>query len=74
MNRIKALLFGSIEKIVIHCAATRVEDTIRNLIQPEFQSSVPVSIEPAMLGVEYLQVHYSAGLLRCAHADVMVLA
>ena len=74
MDRMKALLFGSVEKIVLHCAPARVEDTIRDHIRPEFSPSVPVSIEPAMLGMEFMQVHYSAGLLRCAHADVMVLA
>ena len=42
-------------------------------VRPDFSPAVPVSIEPTMLGVEYMQVHYSAGLLRAAHADVMVL-
>jgi hypothetical protein len=74
MNRMKAFLFGSVEKIVIHCAPARVEDTLKTHVQPEFSPSVPVSIQPTMLGVEFMQVHYSAGLLRCAHADVMVLA
>jgi hypothetical protein len=73
MNSMKALLFGSVEKIVLHCAETRVEATLRDHIRPEFSHSVPVSIQPAMLGMEYVQIHYSAGLLRSAHADVMVL-
>ena len=73
MNRMKALLFGSVEKVVIHCAPARVEETIRTHVRPDFSPAVPVSIEPTMLGVEYMQVHYSAGLLRAAHADVMVL-
>ena len=74
MNRMKAFLFGSVEKIVIHCTPARVEETIRTHVAPDFSASVPVSIQPTMLGMEYMQVHYSAGLLRCAHADVMVLA
>ena len=73
MNRMKALLFGSVEKIVIHCAPARIEETIQTHVRPGFSPSVPVTIEPTMLGVEYMQVHYSAGLLRAAHADVMVL-
>ena len=73
LNRMKALLFGSVEKIVIHCAPTRVEETLKTHVRPEFSPAVPVSIEPTMLGVEYMQVHYSAGLLRCAHSDVLVL-
>jgi hypothetical protein len=73
MTRMKALLFGSVEKIVLHCAPTRVEDVIKTHIQPEFSASVPVSIQPTLLGVEHIQVHYSAGLLRGAHADIMVL-
>ena len=63
----------AVEKIVIHCAATRDEELIRDRIRPDFSDSVPVSIEPSMLGMEYVQVHYSAGLLRPAHADVMVI-
>ncbi len=73
VNGLKAFLFGSIEKIVIHCAPGRIEETITRHIQPAFSASIPVSVEGAKLGVEYMQVHYSAGLLRCAHADVMVL-
>ncbi len=73
MNRMKGFLFGTVEKIVLHCAATRVEATMRDHIMPEFNSSIPVSVQPALLGMEYVQVHYSAGLFRSAHADVMVL-
>lgn len=74
VNRMKALLFGSVEKIVIHCAPARIEETIKTHVRPEFSPAIPVCVEPTMLGVEYMQVHYSAGLLRSAHADVMVLA
>ncbi len=74
MNRMKALLFGSVEKIVIHCAPARVEDTLKAHVAQQFSPSVPVSIQPTMLGVDHMQIHYSAGWLRCAHADVMVLA
>ena len=73
MNRLKALFFGSVEKIVVHCAATRAEETIKTRIRPEFGETAPVSIEPPMLGMEYVQINYSAGLLRVAHADVMVI-
>ena len=73
MNRMKAFLFGSVEKIVIHCAPAGVEEALKTHVAREFSSSVPVTVLPAMLGVEYLLVHYSAGLLRCAHADVVVL-
>ena len=74
MNSVKSFLFGAVEKIVIHCAATRDEELIRDRIRPDFSDSVPVSIKPSMLGMEYVQVHYSAGLLRPAHADVMVIS
>lgn len=74
MNSVKSFLFGAVEKIVIHCAATRDEELIRDRIRPDFSDSVPVSIRPSMLGMEYVQVHYSAGLLRPAHADVMVIS
>ena len=74
MNSVKSFLFGAVEKIVIHCAATRDEELIRDRIRPDFSDAVPVSIEPSMLGMEYVQVHYSAGLLRPAHADVMVIS
>jgi hypothetical protein len=74
MNSVKSFLFGAVEKIVIHCAATRDEELIRDRIRPDFSDSVPVSIKPSMLGMEYVQVHYSAGLFRPAHADVMVIS
>jgi len=74
MNSVTSFLFGAVEKIVIHCAATRDEELIRDRIRPDFSDSVPVSIQPSMLGMEYVQVHYSAGLLRPAHADVMVIS
>ena len=74
MNRMKAFLFGSVEKIVIHCAPARVEDTLKTHVAPAFGPSIPVSIRPPLLGVDHMQIHYSAGWLRCAHADVMVLA
>ncbi len=73
VDSVKALLFGSVEKIVVHCASAGVEKAIRNHIRCKFSPSIPVSVEPPMLGVEYMQVHYSGGLLRGAHADVMVL-
>ena len=72
MSRMKALLFGSVEKIVIHCAETEAKQAFENRIRREFAESVPVSVQPPMLGMEYVQVHYSAGLLRVAHADIMV--
>ena len=73
MNNVKSFLFGAVEKIVIHCAATSRKDLICDRIQPGFGDCVPVLINPPMLGMEYVQVHYSAGLLRPAHADVMVI-
>ncbi len=73
MNTMKALLFGSVEKIVLHCAQTRAEEAIRTHIRPEFSETVPLRIEPPLLGMEYVQIHYSAGIFSEAHADIMVI-
>ena len=73
MNRVKSFLFGAVEKIVIHCAATSRKDLIWDRMRRDCADCVPVLINPPMLGMEYVQVHYSAGLLRPAHADVMVI-
>ena len=73
MTSMTALLFGSIEQIVLHCAAARIESALDAHVRPLFSPSIAVSIQPPILGMEYVQIHYSAGLLRCAHADVMVI-
>ena len=73
MNSVKSFLFGTVEKIVIHCAAANRKDLVWDRIRPGDSDSVPVLVNPPMLGMEYIKVHYSAGLLRPAHADVMVI-
>ncbi len=76
MNRIKSLLFGSIESIEIHSNApqnaVRVKEGVlasMNIIGKE----VPVDVKPACLDIEFIMVRYGRGLFRPAHADVMVL-
>ena len=73
MNSVKAFLFGAVEKIVIHCAATSRKELIWDRMRRDPSDCVPVLINPPMLGMEYVQVHYSTGLLSRAHADVMVI-
>jgi hypothetical protein len=76
MERIKALLFGSISAIEIHTVSEQTGDTLRNGLVASLRllgPQVPVSIKPARLNVEFVMVHYRAGLLRPAHADVTVL-
>lgn len=73
MKSVKSFLFGAVEKIVIHCAATSRKDLIWDRIGSEISDCAPVLMKPPMLGMEYVQVHYSAGLLCPAHADVMVI-
>ena len=75
---LKALLFGEVRKVDIHCGcpdvATRLRQRVSETIALDLQGSdvVAVSIKPSC-EVDYALVHYTAGLLSPAHADVMVL-
>ena len=75
---LKALLFGEVRKVDIHCGcpdmASRLRARVAERIERDLRdpAPVPVSIQPSR-DVDYALVHYTAGLLRPAHADVMVL-
>jgi hypothetical protein len=72
---LKAFLFGEVQKVDIHCCSETIGRRLRERVSADLggvDQSVPVSIMPAG-DVDYALVHYTAGLLRPAHADVMVL-
>jgi|688.fasta_scaffold1559792_1 hypothetical protein len=71
---LKAFLFGEIQKVDIHCRCEIVGRRLHERVSADLgrvRRSVPVSMLPAG-DVDYALVHYTAGLLRPAHADVMV--
>ena len=72
---LKAFLFGEIQKVDIHCCSETIGRRLRERVSADLggvDRTVPVSILPTG-DVDYALVHYTAGLLRPAHADVMVL-
>lgn len=72
---LKAFLFGEIHKVDIHCCSEIAGRRLHERVSADLGGmgqSVPVSMLPAG-DVDYALVHYTAGLLRPAHADVMVL-
>jgi len=75
---LKALLFGEVRKVDIHCGCPQVASRLRARVAETIErdlgeaAAVAVSIQPSR-DVDYALVHYTAGLLRPAHADVMVL-
>jgi hypothetical protein len=76
LDRLKGLLFGSIRKIDIHCGSPAVGTMMKSGILATLAGlhvSVPISVKPPERDVEFVTVYYNAGLLRPAHADVMVL-
>jgi hypothetical protein len=76
MDRIKQLLFGSVESIEIHSLDPHSGDRLRNGVVASLGAlgrKIPVNIKRASLDVEFVMVRYGSGLLRPAHADVTVL-
>lgn len=76
MNRIKSLLFGSIESIEIHSNAPQNAVHVKEGVLASMNmigKTVPVDVKPASLDIEFIMVRYGRGLFRPAHADVMVL-
>jgi hypothetical protein len=75
MNRLHAFLFGSIERIDIHSDSSDGQELRTKALASIgiFDAPVPVRMQPALLGADYVLVQYKAGLLREAHADVLVL-
>lgn len=76
LDRLKGMLFGSIRKIDIHCGSAAVGTMVKSGIVASlagFHVSVPIFVKPPERDVEFVTVHYNAGLFRPAHADVMVL-
>jgi hypothetical protein len=76
MNRLKLLLFGSVQSIEIHSLDSRTGSHVRDGVLASLGAlgqAVPVKIKPAVLNVEFIMVRYGRGWLRPAHADVMVL-
>ena len=76
MNRIKSLLFGSVQAIEIHSLDDRTGDRVRDGVLASLGAlgtAIPVMIKPAALDVEFVMVRYGRGLFRPAHADVTVL-
>ncbi len=75
MNRLHAFLFGSIESIDIHSDSSDGQELRTKALASIgiFDAPVPVRMQPALLGADYVLVQYKAGLLREAHADVLVL-
>lgn len=72
---LKAFLFGEIQKVDIHSCCESAGRRLHERVNADLggvRQSVPVSMLPAG-DVDYALVHYTAGLLRPAHADVMVL-
>ena len=76
MDRIKQLLFGAMESIEIHSASHQNADFVREGILASMNlvgKTVPVSVKPACLNIEFIMVRYGSGIFRSAHADVVVL-
>ncbi len=76
MDRIKQLLFGAMESIEIHSVSHQNGDLVREGIVTSMNlvgKTVPVSVKPACLNIEFIMVRYGRGIFRAAHADVMVL-
>jgi hypothetical protein len=78
IDPLKAFLFGEVSKVDIHCGCPDVARRLRQRVSESIEldlrndDAVRVSIKPSR-DVDYALVHYTAGLLRPAHADVMVL-
>jgi len=76
MDRIKSLLFGTIQSIEIHSLNHETGDRVRDGVLASLGAvgkAIPVMITPAALDVEFIMVRYGSGWLRQAHADVTVL-
>lgn len=76
MDRIKSLLFGTIQAIEIHSINHETGGRVRDGVLASLGAvgkAIPVMIKPATLDVEFIMVRYGSGWLRQAHADVTVL-
>ena len=70
-------LFGGIEKIDIHCHSLHAPQSVRARVEDYcklINHKIPITISPDARDVDFALVHYSNGLLRSAHADVVVIA
>jgi hypothetical protein len=70
-------LFGGIERIDIHCHASATPQVLRKRLETRYRLAkrpIPIHITADAKGVDFALVHYSTGLLRPAHADVVVMA
>ena len=76
MERIKAILFGSVKKIDICCRSDLSGTHIRAGLLASLAAlnlQVPINVKPAR-EVDYIMVYFSSGLFGSEHADIMPIA
>jgi hypothetical protein len=74
---IQKWLFGDIQKIEIHCDSLAMGEKMRACVKASLlclDRNVPIALKRCRQGPEFVMVHYASGLLRDAHADIMVIS
>jgi hypothetical protein len=76
LTRLHDRLFGGIEKIDIHCQGLNNSHHLRSTLESRYKlahNAIPVHVTADAKDMNFALVHYSTGLFRPAHADVVVI-
>ncbi len=77
LKSVHETLFGAVRKIDIHCSSPNMGGNMQDGLRQRlniFDQSIPISVKLSADSVNFVMIHYSKGLFRPQHADVLVMS